>query len=78
MIALDRFGIREYLSEEELCAMTGRARVTARRWRKTGRGPEWRRMEGRIVYPLHSLREYLASLPGGGGALAARPEGKGP
>jgi hypothetical protein len=78
MIKPKKLGVREYLTEEEFCAITGRARVTAKRWRKDGRGPEWRRLEGRIVYPLGSLREYLRTLPGGGGALAARPEGKTP
>ncbi|MGA2713662.1 MAG: helix-turn-helix domain-containing protein [Bryobacteraceae bacterium] len=43
---------------------------TVRRWRLTGGGPRWIRIEGSIRYPPADLESYVATLPSGGGALA--------
>jgi hypothetical protein len=31
---------------------------TLRNWRSQGKGPPWKRFEGRVVYPMRSLIEW--------------------
>jgi hypothetical protein len=57
----------EYLTEQEMCAIVRRSGVTARKWRATGRGPRWVKIEGRILYPARELAAWLKAQAGGGG-----------
>jgi hypothetical protein len=66
----------ELLTETELRPIVRRSSITLRKWRASGRGPRWIKMEGRVLYPSRELATWLKAQPGGSGELltAAAPK----
>lgn len=50
-----------YVPEHEVAAALGVEIATLRNWRSKGAGPAYSRAGGTLVYPVESLREWLAA-----------------
>lgn len=48
------------LSPREAAKTLNRAPKTLASWRSMGRGPRWRKLEGRIAYRIADLRQFIA------------------
>lgn len=74
-----RIGEKLYWSEREVCGAIGLGLKQLRRFRMSGRGPEWRKVSGRVgrpggrvLYPVAGVLAWIERQPGGG----ERPEGQ--
>ena len=50
---------RRFVYARELAAYLGRSGQTLYNWRKTGKGPRWSMMEGRVVYDIADVARWL-------------------
>lgn len=50
---------REMLTTEEAARLYGVSVKTLKEWRKLGRGPRWRALGRKIIYPQQELRRYF-------------------
>ena len=64
----------EYLTTEQVCRILRRSAVTVRKWRPSGRGLRWLKIEGRILYPSRELAAWLKAQPGGGRDEVTEPK----
>ena len=48
------------LLPHEAAALLRRAPKTLAQWRSLGKGPRWRKLEGRALYAMGDLRAYIA------------------
>ena len=62
----------EFLTESELGPILRRSGPTFRRWRATGHGPRWIKLEGRVLYPAREVAAWLRAQPVGGGEAASK------
>ena len=64
---------REWLSEKDLETLTGMSRKTFQKYRLFGKGPAFRRLNGKTVrYHKSDVEAWLDSCPRGGGAMEGR------
>jgi predicted DNA-binding transcriptional regulator AlpA len=62
----------QFLTEQEVSAITGISVKTLQKWRLFGRGPKYLKVGGRAVrYAISDLEDWLAACPVGGGGTAA-------
>jgi hypothetical protein len=57
-----------FLTEKEFATIIRRSPETIRQWRRSGRGPRWIKIGGRILYEADSVKDFLraaARSPGG-------------
>ena len=54
-----RFG--EFLDTNEIAEAFATKPDTIRLWRREGRGPRWVRIEGRVLYSVADVQEWLAT-----------------
>lgn len=50
---------RGFLYARELAEFLGKSRQTLYMWRKQGKGPKWRMLEGRVVYRVADVNKWL-------------------
>ena len=50
----------QYLTRVEAAAYLRRSVPTLERWAAHGLGPPWRKIGGRVLYPLPSLRRFAS------------------
>jgi hypothetical protein len=50
----------QYLTRVEAAAYLRRSVPTLERWAAHGLGPAWRKVGGRVLYPLPSLRRFAS------------------
>lgn len=60
------FGDDRILSPPEAGEVVGRKTKTLANWRSQGRGPRWRKIEGRIAYTVGDLRAFITASAGEG------------
>ena len=54
------------LSPGEAAETLNRAPKTLAQWRSQGRGPRWRKIEGRVAYRIGDLRAFITASTGEG------------
>jgi len=52
--------LHQYLTRVEAAAYLRRSVPTLKRWAAHGLGPPWRKIGGRVLYPLPSLRRFAS------------------
>ena len=57
----DLFGDDRLLSPGEAAETLNRSQKTLASWRSQGRGPRWRKLEGRVAYRIADLRAFIGA-----------------